>query len=136
MITPNLRQGRRYYVIASLLWSAGIIAVTAPSPQVTCTKSEAEARWHLTRHRRLDVPDCYQIYGSTEAAMITHTSVQALGQARLADMHDQARRDALARTARRARRTRRTRSRAARPGARVLLRMIFAGRPGRVIRDG
>ena len=35
--------------------------------------------------------------------MITHTSVQALGQARLADLHDQARRDALVRAARRAR---------------------------------
>jgi hypothetical protein len=32
--------------------------------------------------------------------MITHTTVQALGQARLADLHDQARRDALVRAAR------------------------------------
>ena len=39
--------------------------------------------------------------------MITHTTVQALGQARLADLHDQARRDALARAARRARRAQR-----------------------------
>jgi len=40
--------------------------------------------------------------------MITYTTiVQALGQARLADLHDQARRDALARAARRARRARR-----------------------------
>lgn len=39
--------------------------------------------------------------------MIPHTTVQALGQARLADLHDQARRDALARAARRARRARR-----------------------------
>jgi hypothetical protein len=31
--------------------------------------------------------------------MITHTTIQALGQARLADMHDQARRDALVRMA-------------------------------------
>lgn len=69
--------------------------------------------------RRLDVPGCYEIYGSEEAAMITHTTVQALGQARLADMHDQARRDALVRAARRARRARRKRSRAVRPGARI-----------------
>ena len=39
--------------------------------------------------------------------MITNTLVQALAQARLADLHDQARRDALAREARRARRARR-----------------------------
>jgi hypothetical protein len=52
--------------------------------------------------RRLDVPGCYEIYGSEEAAMITHTTVQALGQARLGDLHDQARRDALVRAARRA----------------------------------
>ena len=38
--------------------------------------------------------------------MITHTTVQALGQARLADLHDQARRDALVRAARRARHAR------------------------------
>lgn len=44
--------------------------------------------------RRLDVPGCYEIYGPEEAAMITHTTVQALGQARLADLHDQARRPA------------------------------------------
>jgi len=36
--------------------------------------------------------------------MLPYTTVQALGQARLADMHRQARRDSLARTARRARR--------------------------------
>jgi len=36
--------------------------------------------------------------------MITHTTVQALGQARLADLHEQARRDALVRATRRARR--------------------------------
>ena len=69
--------------------------------------------------RRLDVPGCYEIYGSEEAAMITHTTVQAPGQARLADLHDQARRDALVRAARRARRGRRQRSRAVRPGARI-----------------
>jgi hypothetical protein len=33
--------------------------------------------------------------------MITHTTVQALGQARLADLHGQARHDALARVPRR-----------------------------------
>ena len=69
--------------------------------------------------RRLDVPGCYEIYGSEEAAMITHTTVQAPGQARLADLHDQARRDALVRAARRTRRARRQWSRAVRPGARI-----------------
>ena len=39
--------------------------------------------------------------------MISYNTVQALGQARLADLHDQARRDALARAARRARRVQR-----------------------------
>ena len=39
-----------------------------------------------------------------EAAMIAHTTVLAMGQARLADLHDQARRDALVRAVRRARR--------------------------------
>ena len=39
--------------------------------------------------------------------MMPSTTLQALGQARLADLHDQARRDALARAARRARRPRR-----------------------------
>ncbi len=68
--------------------------------------------------------------------MITHSTVQALGQARLAHMHDQARRDALIRAARRARRARRQRSRAVHPGARILRRMTSVGRPGRVIRDG
>jgi hypothetical protein len=94
------------------------------------------ARWCLTWHRRLDVPGCYEIYGSKEAAMITHTTVQALGEARLADMHEQARRDALVRAARRARRARRQRSREVRPGARIRRRMTSAGRPRRVIRDG
>lgn len=51
--------------------------------------------------------------------MITHTTIQALGQARLADMHEQARRDALVRAARLARRARRQRSRTVRPGARI-----------------
>ena len=36
--------------------------------------------------------------------MLPYTTVQALGQARLADMHRQARRDSLARAARRSRR--------------------------------
>jgi hypothetical protein len=67
--------------------------------------------------RRLDVPGCYEIYGSEEAAMITHTTVQAPGQARLAD--DQARRDALVRAAPRTRRARRQWSRAVRPGSRI-----------------
>jgi hypothetical protein len=42
--------------------------------------------------------------------MMPHTTIQALGQARLAELHDQARRDGLARAARRARRARRQRS--------------------------
>ena len=68
--------------------------------------------------------------------MITHSTVQALGQARLADMHDQARRDALARAVRRGRRARRQWPRAVRPGARIWRPMTSVGRPGRVIRDG
>jgi hypothetical protein len=68
--------------------------------------------------------------------MITHTTVQALGQARLADLHDQARRDALVHAARRARRARRQRSRAVRPGAPIWRRITSAGRPRKVIRDG
>jgi hypothetical protein len=39
--------------------------------------------------------------------MMSYTTVQALGQARLADLHRQAQRDVLARAARRARRARR-----------------------------
>jgi hypothetical protein len=39
--------------------------------------------------------------------MITHTTVQALGQARLADLHHQAHRASVARAARQARRARR-----------------------------
>ena len=68
--------------------------------------------------------------------MMTHTTIQALGQARLADLHDQARRDALARAARWARRGRRQRFRTVRLGAPIWRRMTFAGRPGRVISDG
>src|SRR5262245_20035585 len=62
--------------------------------------------------RRLTVPepggpDCYKIYRSEETTMPRYTIVQALAQARLADLHNQARRDELARAARRARRARR-----------------------------
>ena len=49
--------------------------------------------------------------------MMTHTTVQALGKARLADLHDQARRDALVCTARRARHGRRPTPRRAQTGA-------------------
>lgn len=48
--------------------------------------------------------------------MMHHTTVQALGQARLADLHRQAQRDALARAARRARRARRQYSAHLAPG--------------------
>lgn len=78
-------------------------------------------------------PGCCEIYGSREAAMMTHTTVQALGQSRLAGLHDQARRDALVRAARRAQRQR---FRAVRPGARIPRRMTPVGSPRSVIRDG
>ena len=74
--------------------------------------------------------------------MIAHTIVQALGQARLADLNDQARRDALARAARRARHARRhathraTALQAALTQARVPRRKTPVGTPGRVMRDG
>ena len=75
--------------------------------------------------------------------MITYSTIQALAQARLADLHDQARRDALARAARRARRARRqpathraTALLAALTQARVPRRKTPVGTPGRVIRDG
>jgi len=140
MIRPSLRRGRglaSYYVTALLLWSAGIIAVTAPlaAGDLRAVLSGG-ARWRPTWHRRLDVPGCYEIYGPEEAAMSPHTTVQTLGQARLADMHNQARRDALVRAARRAGRGRRQRFRAARLGAPIWRRIISAGRPRRVIRDG
>ena len=140
MIRPSLRRGRgpaSYYVTASLLWLAGIIAVTAPlaAGDLRAVLSGG-ARWRPTWHRRLDVPGCYEIYGPEEAAMSPHTTVQTLGQARLADMHNQARRDALVRAARRASRGRRQRFRAARLGAPIWRRIISAGRPRRVIRDG
>ena len=140
MIRPSLRRGQgpaSYYVTASLLWPAGIIAVTAPlaAGDLRAVLSGG-ARWRPTWHRRLDVPGCYEIYGPEEAAMSPHTTVQTLGQARLADMHNQARRDALVRAARRASRGRRQRFRAARLGAPIWRRIISAGRPRRVIRDG
>ena len=140
MIRHSLRRGRglaSYYVTASLLWPTGIIAVTAPlaASDLRAVVSGG-ARWRLTRRRRLDVPGCYEIYGPEEAAMSPHTTVQTLGQARLADMHNQARRDALVRAARRASRGRRQRFRAARLGAPIWRRIISAGRPRRVIRDG
>jgi len=68
--------------------------------------------------------------------MMTHTTVQALGQARLGDLHHQARRDALVRAARRARRAQQLRSRAVRLGARIPRRKTSIGRPRKVIRDG
>ena len=140
MTRPSLRRGRglaSYYVTALLLWSAGIIAVTPPlaAGDLRAVLSGG-ARWRPTWHRRLDVPGCYEIYGPEEAAMSPHTTVQTLGQARLADMHNQARRDALVRAARRASRGRRQRFRAARLGAPIWRRIISAGRPRRVIRDG
>ena len=140
MIRHSLRRGRglaSYYVTASLLWPTGIIAVTAPlaAGDLRAVLSGG-ARWRPTWHRRLDVPGCYEIYGPEEAAMSPHTTVQTLGQARLADMHNQARRDALVRAARRASRGRRQRFRAARLGAPIWRRIISAGRPRRVIRDG
>ena len=75
--------------------------------------------------------------------MITSTIVQALAQARIADLRDQARRDALARAARRARRARRqhtthraTALRAALTQAGVPRRKTSVGTPGTVMRDG
>src|SRR5260370_37130771 len=140
MIRPSLRRGRglaSYYVTASLLWLAGIIAVTAPlaAGDLRAVLSGG-ARWCLTRHRRLDVPGCFEVHGPEEAAVITHTTVQALGQAWPGDRHEQARRDALVRAARPARRGRRRRFRAGRPGAPIWRRRTSAGRPRRVIRDG
>jgi hypothetical protein len=54
--------------------------------------------------------------------MMPHTTIQALGQARLAELHRQAQRDGLSRAARQSRRARRQRSgyrAAAIPAARV-----------------
>ena len=147
MTRPSLRRSRglaSYYVTASLLWLAAMIAVTASLAAGDLRAVvTGGARWRLTRRRRLDVPGCYEIYGPEEAAMMTHTTIQALGQARLADLHDQARRDALARAARRARRARRqhathraTALRAALTQAGVPRRKTSVGAPGRVMRDG
>ena len=73
--------------------------------------------------------------------MITHTTIHA--QARMADLHDQARRDALVRAARRARRARRQHTThraiallAALAQAGVPRRKTAVRTPGRVIRDG
>jgi hypothetical protein len=46
-------------------------------------------------------------YDAEETTMMHYTTAQALGQVRLAELHHQAQRDALARAARRARRARR-----------------------------
>jgi hypothetical protein len=57
--------------------------------------------------------------------MMHYTTAQALGQARLAELHQQAQRDALARAARRARSARRQHAAERTPGARgrlILLR--------------
>ena len=59
--------------------------------------------------------------------MIIHATVQALGQARLADLHDQARRHATHRA---------TALQAALTQARVPRRKTPVGTPGRVMRDG
>jgi hypothetical protein len=84
MTRPSLRRGQgpaSYYVTASLLWPAGIIAVTAfLAAGDLRAVLRAGARWCLTRHRRLDIPGCYEIYDSKEAAMMTHTTVQAMGR--------------------------------------------------------
>jgi hypothetical protein len=62
MIRPSLRRGQglaSYYVTASLLWWAGIIAVTAPlaAGDLRAIQSGG-ARWDPTRRPRLDVPGC------------------------------------------------------------------------------
>lgn len=49
-------------------------------------------------------------YVPEEATMLSPTTVQSLGQVRLEEMHEQARRAALAKTARRARRAQRARA--------------------------
>jgi hypothetical protein len=48
--------------------------------------------------------------------MMQHTTVQALGQARLSELHHQAQRDALARASRQARRARRQQPGSRAPG--------------------
>jgi hypothetical protein len=70
--------------------------------------------------------------------MMPYTTIQALGQARLDDLHEQARRDALARAAsrgRRARRARRQRSAHRTPGLLGAL-VRWARRPAVVIPPG
>jgi hypothetical protein len=63
-----------------------------------------------------------------ETTMMQHTTLQALGQARLAEIHRQAQRDALARAARQARRARRQQS--GYPGRAVLAAVTaWARRP-------
>jgi hypothetical protein len=54
--------------------------------------------------------------------MLSYTTVQSLGQVRLEEMHEQARRATLAKAARRARRAQRTRARLDRPHAASALR--------------
>lgn len=69
--------------------------------------------------------------------MMQHTTVYALGQDRLAEMHHQAQRDALARAARRAHRTRQQRS--THPAPRLLAvvtRWAHRPRPARGVCDG
>jgi hypothetical protein len=61
--------------------------------------------------------------------MMPYTTVHAVGQARLADLHDQAQRDALGRAARRARRARRQQSGYRAPG-------MLAGAAKRARRPG
>jgi hypothetical protein len=75
MIRPSLRRGRglaSYYVTASLLWLAGIIAVTAPlaAGDLRAVVSGG-ARWPDPAPAA-GRPGCYEIYGPEEAAMI-HT---------------------------------------------------------------
>ena len=136
MIGPSLRRGPPRTTSPPRCWSRPGCRNRPLCRRYLRAVLVGDARWRLTRHRRLDVPGRYEIYGSKEAAMITHSTVQALGQARLADMHDQPQRDALVRAARWARRARQQRSRAVRPSARIWRRMTSAGRPRRVIRDG
>jgi len=61
--------------------------------------------------------------------MIEHTTVQALGQVRLAELHRQAQRDAMARAARKARRARRQQSGPRGPGILAAV-TVWVRRPG------
>jgi hypothetical protein len=59
MIRPSLRRGQglaSYDVTASLLWWAGIIAVTALATGDLRAVLSGGARWGLTRHRHVIVP--------------------------------------------------------------------------------